>query len=210
MYPLETVRRCRFAVLLPVLILVVCLLDVIVPTVRIVLALRQHAGTTGSVRIQFGQFVQIVPREKFLSYAFERATYSTQRVIVALNAPAAFFAALVSWLVAHRPRWTPEGLMPWQWIALTFPIYGLPAWSFVGWGVDVWMRRRRMPASIGWVSGVLACGLALLSLSLRFGLTEAERSGQDLLMSLVIGFALWAFLLAIPLVGWIRFTRLKA
>jgi hypothetical protein len=100
--------------------------------------------------------------------------------------------------------------MPWQWIAITYPMYALPAWVFVGWALDVWVRRRRMPASIGWVSGILSCGFAFLALGLRFGLTEAERNGQDLLMSYVVGFVLWAFLLAVPFIVWLRCTRLKA
>jgi hypothetical protein len=208
--PPVTVRRLRFAALLPLLILVVCFLDVLVPTLRTVLALRQHASAGHSVRIEFGQFVEIVPKEKFLSYAFERATYSTQRFIVALNAPACFLAALISWLTVHRPRWTPGGLMPWQWIAITFPIYALPAWWFVGWSVDIWVRRKRMPAWIGLASGLLSCGLALLAFGLWSGLTDAERGGQDLILGIIIGFPLWAFLLAIPFGGWIRSTRLKA
>lgn len=206
MQPLEILRRSSFVKLLPAVAVTGCLLDFMVPAVRTALVLRERAGEAASVRIQFGQFAQIVPRNRFLFYGFERAAYSTQGLITVLNAPAAFPSALVSWLVAHGPRWTPAGLMPWQWIAITYPVYALPLWAFVGWGIDLWVQAKRMPTSVGWLSGLLSCASALLALGLRFGLTEGQWNGQDLLGSYITGFALWTFLLAIPFGAWIRCT----
>lgn len=160
--------------------------------------------------LQFGEFTQPVPKERFLAYGFERAAFSAQGFVAALKVPAAVVAAALSWLVAQKPRWAPAGLMPWQWLVLTYPLYSLPAWIFVGWALDACIHRRPIPAVVGWTSAVLPCAFALFAIALRFGMTEAERADQDLLQSYIVGLAFWACLLTLPLIGLLRSSRGKA
>lgn len=198
-----------FAASLPVIVVTVCFLHVAIPAVRTHRMLMQRAGAATSVRLQFGEFTQFIPKERFLAYGFERAAYCAQGLIVTLNVPAAFVASAVSWLVAKRPRWAPAGVMPWQWLALTYPLYSLPAWIFVGWALDSCVHRRRMPAAMGWTSAVLSCAFALLAIGLRFGTTEPERANQDLLQSYIVGLAFWAGLLTIPFIALLRSSPRK-
>jgi hypothetical protein len=204
------VQLRSFAASLPLIVVIICFLYVAIPAARIDRMPMQRAGAANSVRLQFGEFTQLVPKERFLAYGFERATYSARGFIATLNVPAAFVASAVSWVVAKRPRWAPPGLMPWQWLVLIYPLYSLPAWIFVCWALDACVHRRPMPAAIGWTSAVLSCAFALLAIGLRFGTTEADRANQDLPQSYIVGLAFWACLLTIPFIALLQSSRRKA
>jgi len=169
--------------------------------------LARAAGSAPVVSFQFGEFTQTIPRKRFLAFGFERAAYSRQGLVAALNVPAVFVSAPISWIVAQRPRWTPGGLMPWQWLVFTYPVYALPAWIFVGWALGSCIHRRPVRAVVGWGSAVLAGAFASIAISLQFGMTEAERANQDLLPSYIVGFAFWACLLTLPFVAMLRSRR---
>jgi hypothetical protein len=206
---LVAVQSHSFAILLPIIVVIVCFLSVAVPAARIDGILRQRAGAATSVRIRFGEFTLVVPKDRFLAYGFERAAYSAQGFVTTVNVPAAFVASAVSLLVAKRPRWAPPGMMPWQWLVLTYPLYSVPAWIFVGWALDTCIHRRQMRAAIAWASTLLSCASGSLAIGLRFGMTESERANPDLLQSYIVGFAIWACLLLIPCIALLRSQRGK-
>lgn len=197
-------HRLSFTVCLPAIVIAGCLMEVVFPAVRVDLGLRNIAGTAPSVRVNVGEFTMVIRKDRFFSFGFERASYTAQGVIVALNMPAAFVATLVARVVAQGPRWSPAGLMPWEWIAITYPLYALPAWIFIGWALDILIKGKRMPSWIGWASLALSCGCAILAIGFRFGFTDAERQGQDLLGAYTAGFILWAVLLTLPFVAQMR------
>jgi len=195
-----------FAILLPILVLLVWLVLVIVPTARFALHLRQVANGsgTGTVFLQLGQFTVHVKRERFLTFSLETVSLSAQRPIIVLNAPASFVGGLVSLIVAQRGNWGPSGMMLGAWRTLMYPIFALPAWFFVGRAVDAFVRRSRLHVWNVWVGSVLALISAALAFGLRFGMTASERQVSEQSDWFAAGFALWTLLFATPLVAWLR------
>lgn len=150
---------------------------------------------------------RIIRKEDFLAFSFERASYAQQGFVAAINTPAIFVAAVVSYAAVMKPRWTPHPLMPWQWLVVSYPIYMLPAWIFLGWSLEALFGTKRMPGWAGWTSFTVACGFACLAVAFRFGFSAAEREGQDLLGSYIVGLLLWAALLILPFAAAIRCKR---
>ena len=143
-----------------------------------------------------------IPSDRFLSVAFDRAGWWAEKPATILNAPAKFVDAVVSLLVARKANWHPASLLPSAWHALIYPIYALPAWAYIGLGIDAGIGRCLVRRWNVVLSLFLALTFAILFCGFRFGMSAAEREGQELLSWLIEGFALWAVLFAIPFVAW--------
>ena len=64
--------------------------------------------------------------------------------------------------------------------------------------------RQRMRLFDLILSAILVLLSLVISLGLRFGLSESERAGDVLLVSYIFGFFWWSLLFAFPLSAWIR------
>lgn len=157
-----------------------------------------------------GELVMKIPSDRFLPVAFDRAGWWAEKPITILNAPAKFVEVFVSLLVAHKGNWHPASFLSSTWHALIYPVYALPAWLYVGVGVDALMGRcliRRWNASL---SVFLALTFTVLFFGFRFGMPAAEREGQELLNWFIDGFALWGVLFAIPFAAWLLRRKRQA
>jgi hypothetical protein len=195
-------RLNSFAYLLPLLELLFGAATMLVPALLFFLRLKQVAHGAGSVSLSSGDMVMTIPSDHFLSVALDRAGWWAEKPATVLNAPAKFVEVVVSLLVAHKANWHPASLLPSTWHALIYPIYALPAWVYIGFGIDAGIgrcpiRRWNMALSL-----FLALTFAGLFCGFRFGMPAAEREGQELLSWFIKGFALWAALFAIPFVAW--------
>jgi len=177
---------------------------VLAPALLFFVRLKHMAHGSGSVSLASGEFEMTISSDHFLSIAFDRAGWSAEKSITLLDAPAKFVEIIVSLVVARTGNWHPASLLTSTWHSLIYPIYALPAWFYVGHGIDALFRRNRVRPSnmmvgltLALVSGVLCCGF-------RFGLSAAERQGQDQLNWSIEGLALWALLFAIPFVAWLK------
>ena len=173
-----------------------------VPITLVYVRLHQEADGGGTIHLQWGRFSRVVSRKQFLTFATEMATSSKAHLIEAVNLPAFAVGILVSRVSSSWPMsWTPQGLLPEQWNALSFPFYCLPFWWFVGRGFDALLSRERLR----WPSlllGTLLCGFFLfLMLGLRFGISAEERKG---LTYPFWGFGLWVALFSVFPVTWAR------
>jgi len=198
-------------VVLPIAELLLAAALILVPALVFFFRLKHAAHGSGHVLIHTGQFRTLVPFEGSFSFAFFRATAAAAKSIIVLNinTPASFVELIVSLL---RPpfsgtrystsSWYPGwlGLGPGR--SLTYPIYALPAWFYVGRGIDALLARRRVGTGNMVLSVVLAGVAIAICCGLRFGLSPWEH--QDQVGPYIEGFALWACLFAIPLVAWFR------
>jgi hypothetical protein len=198
-----------FSVVLPIAEVLLAAGLILVPALVFFLRLKQAAHGSGHVLIHTGEFQTLVPSEGFLSFAFLRATAAAAKSLTVLNTPASLVEHIVlllrppsngTWYSASGcyPAWL--GLWPGR--SLTYPIYALPAWFYVGRGLDGLLAHERVGTANMVLSVVLAGVAIAICGGLRFGLSPWER--RDQVSWFIEGFALWACLFAIPLVEWFR------
>jgi hypothetical protein len=192
------------SLLLPLLALLVSATLVLIPTVRAYVFLERAAQQKEIITVESGSTRFAMPTDKALIFAIYEAALRTQGQITVLNAPGQFFHVLVSRIIAGNGNWYPTVIGPSTWRVLIFPFYALPAWFFVGRGLDGLFRRKRLRKAEMVMSLSLAVIFLTFSLGLRFGLSATEREGQLMLDWYIYGFALWGILIAIPFIAWLR------
>jgi hypothetical protein len=193
-----------FSFLLPLLSLSVWLAIVAVPATIGYLRLLEMAHGASVVHLQAGQFSMSVPRDRFLWFSIRGIGIKRSDSISALNMPGLIGELLISLPTFWPAGWHPAGWDIKSWRTLVMPFFCLPAWFFVGRGIDALLGWRRLR----WgtlLAGTLLCVLFLvLFLGLRFGLSNEERG--EVVFPLW-GMSLWAFLFAVVPAAWIREGR---
>jgi hypothetical protein len=197
-------RLSSFAYVLPIVELLFAAIIMLVPALLFFARLRQAAHGTGSVSLTFGEFVMTIPSDRFLHVAFDRAGLLAEKPLTIVNAPAKFVEIVMSLVVARKGNWWPPSLLQSTWHALIYPIYALPAWIYVGVGIDTLIGRHRVNRWNMIFSLLLALTCASLFSGFRFGISAAEREGQERLNWFIDGFVIWAVLFSIPAVAWIH------
>lgn len=199
-----------FSLWLPLLAVVLSAAIVLVPALRVYLRWKTAIGNSDKLMLTAGQFQMMIPRDHLLRSAVEMNAMREQGTICLLNAPGHLLGALASQLVVHHANGFPGSLGPFLWRSLSLPLFAIPAWFFVGRGIDGLFLRRRMRLSDLVLSVFLVLISVALSVGLRFGLSESERAGQELLVYYIYGFAWWSLLFAFPLLAWLRQRLRKA
>lgn len=197
----DSIHRCgRFTFALPLLTTVSSFSLLFGMTLLRYFSLKHAMHGAQSIEIGTADLSFVVPSNGLMHFAFMSATLATEKLMLALNAPAHFVELLISYLVARRPFWWPGFLGPAGWHCLTYPLFAIPAWWYVGSGADGMLRSRQVSTRSAAVSALLALLFGGLAAVLRFGI------GQDpgLIPGLFEGFTLWTLLFAIPFVAWLR------
>ena len=198
-----------FAVLLPVAEVVGSAGLFLAYALRIYLHLKGAAHGADSVSFGTGGLRITLASKGFLSAAFQFASWPAERFIVAVNAPAKYVEILVSLVISQTARWEPRWMFPSTWHCLTYPIYALPAWFCIGRGVDALLRRGQVRTFLMVASAVFGAVSAGLFGVIRFGLSAADRQSVATTEWLMVGFAVWTVLFAIPVVAWVGQRRLN-
>jgi hypothetical protein len=189
-----------FTVLLPVLAFILSILLVFGKTASYFYALKHAAHGSGVASMGAAPYNFVVPSDAFWPTAFLGATLWAQDRILILNAPAHFVDVLISHLVSGKPFWFPNSVGPAAWACLTLPIFNLPAWWYVGFGIDALLGRRRVGKKNMVLCLILVLFFGITAGVLRFGLGD----DPGLQPGFIEGFTLWTFLFAIPLAAWLR------
>ena len=187
--------------LLPILDLVSWGLIVLVPTILAYFHFK-HIGNTLE-EFSIGPNLVVQPQNLF-TFAFQMTAWTVEKTIIVMNAPACFFDPVVSLAVSGRTNWYPESLGHSAWRVLTFPFFALPAWFYVGSGIDALAGKKRVSKG-GMIFGfVMAAVSIVIAGGAWFGLSAAERQGQELLPWFVSGFAVWAILFTLSPLAWLK------
>lgn len=120
--------------------------------------------------------------------------------ITILNAPAHFVDLMISYVVSRKPFWFPYSIGPETWTCLTLPVFALPAWWYVGSGIDALLGRKHVRTADVVLSAILVVLFGAFAAVLRFGLAQ----DPGLVPGYTEGFTLWTFLFAIPFAAWLR------
>jgi hypothetical protein len=172
---------------------------VIVPTTLIYMSLLQRAHNSSTAELSF----MSLPRERFASFALSVGTIRQSHLVTAINMPGMIGAMLVSiptWPNGWRPAWATMD----SWRALSLPLFCLPAWWFVGKGIDALVGSIRLHWSPLLV-GCLFCALFIF-LGVGLGLTATADDRADMWWMLS-GMGLWAVLFAVFPFAWLRQRR---
>ena len=174
---------------------------VLVPALRDYQTLRHKAE--GASIVTVGQFG--IPTDHLFSVSIQMSAFRQQGAITLLNAPGHAIYLLICVLVGHSSHWSPASLSPSIWRVLSFPLCALPAWFFLGRALDACFASKRLRRADLVLGLTLFSLFLILSAGLRFGVSPQERADQDpLFWGYIYGFALWAGLMTIPVVAWIR------
>jgi hypothetical protein len=189
---------------LPILALLLSYVIIAIPTGLTYVKLHRASGSNGDAIVTTPQHRLLVHHEHFLRYSLTSSALATSRAIQGINLPARFIEYTIDESMRTSPnRWSPHGLYPATWQAISFPIYCLPFWCLVGFGLDGISGRHRLrlrvllPASLFWF---------LWASSFLFFIVGPEPNSlaQRFDISFIVrGLALWTLLLGVFPVGWI-------
>jgi hypothetical protein len=195
--------RLPFSYLLPLTELTIWLVLVIVPATLFFFQLRSLAGPTGAP-IQTATYKAFIPRHEIFSFAFTTGASRHSHIITALNLPGIIVEVLISLPTRSSVSWVPAGFFLDSWRSLVLPFFCLPAWWFVGRGIDALLGRRHLH----WATLLTGSALSLLSsvlfLGLRFGASASERSENGGIGWILWGFGFWALAFAVFPTAWLR------
>lgn len=195
-----TSPRVRFSFLLPLIELTLWIVIVLVPATLACLDLRARFAPDEPVMI--GSIT--APYDAARRIAFQNPAMQASHEISALNMPAFFVEVLISLPTSWPDSWRPHGMILDVWRGFAFPFFALPAWWFVGRGIDSLMLGQK-PRTVATVtSAVLCIGFIVIFCGLRFALTSSELEGETWPLW---GLALWAVLFSAFPAAWIRSRR---
>lgn len=195
--------RVSFSLLLPLVELALWVSLVLVPTTLVYFHLH-HVAQTGSAAIHAGEFSVTIPQDHLLAFALQVATISHSHAITAINLPGTFVEALISLPTSWPHLWHPPSMPIDIWRALTLPIFCLPAWWFVGVGLDALLGWRRLHWVALLTGSVLFVLFLVLFFGLRFGMSASER--LEVVDWAFWGLGLWIALFGVLPCAWLRQT----
>ena len=191
----------RFAILLPMIDLVLWAVLLPTPATLRYIELRRAAGTADPVHLRFGVFEAVVPRKRLFFFIFEGLGMGESQLISGLNAPGVFLVMPISAFTTWPSEWHPKSLPGTFWRSISLPFFCLPAWWFAGRGLDAlfgWRRPRWWTLLIG---SIFCAGFLVLTVGLFFAFTPPDRADGSMIVG---GMALWTMLFAAFPVVWIR------
>jgi hypothetical protein len=200
------ISRIPFALLLPVLELVIWVALVLAPVTLAYLNFQHEAAGKLVVWIGTGNFTMMVPRSRFFAVALHSGTFESSHTITALNVPSIFVELPITLATRSQSVWHPYFYMLDDWRALVWPIYCLPFWWFAGTGLDALSGRKPLRWGILLGGTLFFILFALMFCLLQFGESPSERSET---IVPIWGCAFWAYLFAFMPAAWIRQWRMR-
>ncbi len=175
----------------------------VMPTALTAYQLYRAARDSGSVSIRTRHFETTVPRQRCLAFALETESFRCSHAITAANLPGIFVEVSISLPTSWPNSWCPSGLSLEAWRALSLPFFCLPAWWFVGTGLDGLLKGRRLHWTAPVTGSVLCIFCAVLLVGLSF-----ERAADDHGLAWVYcGLGFWTIAFGVPPLAWILQRR---
>ena len=177
----------------------------IVPTAATIVQFYATARGAKEITVRGGRYTTTIPRERWLAFALESASVQCSRAITGSNIPGTAGEVLISLPTSWPESWHPDGLTLPAWRAVTWPLFCLPAWWFVGRGLDGLLGGRRLH----WVSlvtgSILCVFFAVLFIGLRVTLEANDRADPWVFC----GLGFWAVAFGLPPFAWVKQWRRK-
>lgn len=198
---MQAVKSARLptTLLLPILCLLQWVCFVAIPITLEYAHLLQGSHGLSVIRLTTGPFTATVPREDFFRFA-ANAPMRYEHLLKVSNLPALALDLLTSRLASSWPEnATPRGVDTQAWQSITYPLYCLPFWCFLGFGIDRLRAKQRMSWPALLFGTVLFTVCALLLLGFTFGISGSDPQDGKWIVE---GFGLWAALFALFPLAW--------
>jgi hypothetical protein len=190
-------KRPSFSLLLPILELSAW--TMLVATEVGLIYYGAHRATHGA-SAHLGSAELNLPPDRWVEFALRWMPLAHSHTIITANLPGILPDLLIS-LPSDQPgKWHPSWVSLENWRCFTFPFYCLPAWWFVGYGLDALLARRHVRRAVLW-TGTLLCLLFAVPL---VGCLTAPPGDRADLAWLVPGLLLWTVLFGVFPGGWLR------
>lgn len=194
------ITRISFSLLLPMVELAVWVALVPADVGRVYYRARQAAHVSASVSARLGEFELKLPPDRWVESSLKFMPLRFSHSIIAANLPGLLPDVLVSLPTSQPGKWHPSGMSLDNWRSFTLPFYCLPAWWFVGYGLDGLLGRKRLRRAMLWIGSIL-CLLFAVSV---FGYFTSPPGDQADLRWLLPGCWLWTALFGIMPLNWLR------
>jgi hypothetical protein len=187
------VSSVPFAMMLPVLAMVVWLMVVGGAAVGMYHTLMQITQPGQNATVRLGTFHQTIPPQTFAPFAVNYAVLTHSHVLTAVYMPGAFLQMPVSLATTTPEAWYPRRLDDWTRRGVMMPLLCLPAWWLVGLALESLLGERRLRWPVI-ALGCVLCGLfATVLAGFLVGASEAA-GGAWVYAGLVLWIVLFGLL----------------
>ena len=198
-----------FAFWLPIANLILATALLVIPALTFYFRVKHAAHGADTVYLRAGEFTLRLRSSEFLSQGFMSSGYLARHWVLPLNAPGIVGQLVVSVLSEYTGRLYRTTLFWPFWDSVIYAIFAVPAWGFIGRGVD----QLREGLLVGRANLVMSLFLIVLSATVSVGLWIGSSNDpgrtEDAYLAMV-GFAGWSGLFAIPLIAWLRHRPARA
>ena len=195
-------QRISCAFLLPIAELALWSALVLVPTLLMYgrfYSLQKHENAS----TESGRFELILPRDRWLGFSLATVCERRFHTIVNLNLPGALIGAPLSVPAASYFRTHASELSVRTWHTVTLPFFCLPAWWFVGLGMEGALTRKRLHWALRSVGSIFCCACVALVIGI---LTSPPADRSDLL-SFMPGAIFWTAAFGLFPLDWMLTAR---
>ena len=199
-------RQANFAAALPLLACAGSFALWLTFTVRNFVSLKHLASGAQIATIGGSSTIIEIPANAFPKFALISAAIKSEVPITILNAPSHFVELIIAYVIARTPFWFPDALGPAVWHCIVYPLFAIPAWFFVGRGIDTLLGRRRASR----IDIIMSLVLVVLFGGFASVLVFALADDPGLVRGYMAGFTLWTILFAIPAIAGFRQRFAKA
>lgn len=195
-------QRISCAFLLPVAELALWSVLVLIPTLVIygrLYSFQKHENAS----TRSGQFESILPRDRWLEFSLATVCERRFHTIVNLNLPGALIGAPLSVPAASYLRTHPSGFSVQTWHTVTMPFFCLPAWWFVGLGMEGALTRTRLHWALRSVGLIFCCACVAVVI----GILTSPPADRRELVPFMPGAIFWAVAFGSFPLNWILTAR---
>ena len=191
--------RLPYSILVPIASVIVWGVLILIPALILFDRLHHLSRGAKSIQVPIGSFTAIVSQSHAFWWSFQMIASLRAPLVDGINLPGFVLHSLASLLLFGSAQWYPAATAPETLRVITTPILCLPAWWFVGSGIEGFFgtRKLRWPALI---IGIVLC-LFFLALALGFTLAESPQERAETTVP-IWSFFFWAAAFAIPVIAW--------
>jgi hypothetical protein len=141
----------------------------------------------------------MLPRDRWLTFSLAAIGEQRFHLITDLNLPGLLVGAPLSVPAVSFLRQHPAALSARTWHTITIPFFCLPAWWFVGLGLDGLLARRRLHWTLLTIGSILACAC----IALVIGILTSPAADKPDLLGFLPGAIFWTVAFGVLPLNWL-------
>jgi len=188
-----------YSILVPIASLIVWGTLILIQALILFDSLHHSSQGAEYIRVQGGSWTAVVSQSHAFWWSFQMTTSLRAPLVNGINLPGFILNSLASLLLFGSARWYPAAMLPETLRVIASPILCLPAWWFVGRGVEGILGSQK----VRWQTLVIGAALCIFFLAMALGFTFGESPQEQAETTVPIwSFFFWAAAFAIPTIAW--------